>query len=74
MTLLQRFQKFIDDQHLFLPGDKLVLAVSGGVDSIVLFELCRQTGLDFSVAHCNFRKKTIRLSEAWQNDMEKQYG
>ncbi len=32
-----------------------MLAVSGGVDSVVLCELCRQAGYDFEIAHCNFQ-------------------
>ena len=55
MNLLQRFQDFIKQNNLFLPKDKLLLAVSGGVDSVSLCELCKQAGYDFSIAHCNFR-------------------
>ena len=32
-----------------------LLAVSGGVDSMVLCDLFLKSGLDFSVAHCNFQ-------------------
>ncbi|HET6766357.1 MAG TPA: tRNA lysidine(34) synthetase TilS [Chitinophagaceae bacterium] len=55
MTLLQRYQQFIKKENLFSPKDKLLLAVSGGVDSVVLCELCKQAGYDFEVAHCNFQ-------------------
>lgn len=40
--------------HLFEPGEKLVLAVSGGVDSMVLTDLMQKVGSHFVVAHCNF--------------------
>ena len=33
---------------------KYLLAVSGGIDSMVLLHLFMKTGLDFAVAHCNF--------------------
>jgi tRNA(Ile)-lysidine synthase len=55
MDLLQRFKESIQQQNLFHPKDKLVLAVSGGVDSVVLCELCKQAGYDFIIAHCNFQ-------------------
>jgi tRNA(Ile)-lysidine synthase len=35
--------------------DKLLLAVSGGVDSVALCELCKQADYDFEIAHCNFQ-------------------
>lgn len=55
MDLLQRFKKHIQTGNLFQEKDKLLLAVSGGVDSVVLCELCKQAGYDFAIAHCNFQ-------------------
>jgi len=55
MSLLQRFKDSIKQQHLFSSKDKLLLAVSGGVDSVVLCELCHQAGYEFTIAHCNFQ-------------------
>src|SRR6476646_10786054 len=55
MSLLQRFKDFIQQQNLFQPKDRLLLAVSGGVDSVVLCELCKQAGYNFTIAHCNFK-------------------
>ncbi|MFI5131487.1 MAG: tRNA lysidine(34) synthetase TilS [Chitinophagales bacterium] len=55
MSLLQRFSGFINNNNLFSAKDKLLLAVSGGVDSVVLCELCKQAGYDFMIAHCNFQ-------------------
>lgn len=55
MTLLEKFKEYIKQKNLFQPKDRLLLAVSGGVDSIVLCELCKQAGCDFTIAHCNFQ-------------------
>jgi tRNA(Ile)-lysidine synthase len=54
MSLLNRFIEIVKREHLFTQKDKLLLAVSGGVDSVVLCELCKQAGYDFIIAHCNF--------------------
>ncbi|UAY53173.1 tRNA lysidine(34) synthetase TilS [Ferruginibacter albus] len=55
MDLLKEFKDYIKKEDLFQPKDKLLLAVSGGVDSVVLCELCKQAGYDFTIAHCNFQ-------------------
>lgn len=55
MNLLASFQQVVKEKHLFSSRDKLVLAVSGGIDSVVLCELCKQAGCEFIIAHCNFR-------------------
>ncbi len=55
MNLRERFLRLIEWDQLFSPKDKLLLAVSGGADSVVLCELCQQGGFDFVIAHCNFR-------------------
>jgi tRNA(Ile)-lysidine synthase len=55
MALLQQFQQHITLNQLFSPNDTLLLAVSGGIDSVVLCELCKQAGYNFIIAHCNFK-------------------
>ena len=55
MNFLGKYKAYIKEQNLFQPKDKLLLAVSGGVDSVVLCELCKQAGYDFVIAHCNFQ-------------------
>jgi len=54
VDLLPDFLKFIDGQQLFQPKQRLLLAVSGGLDSMVLVDLCRRAGIDFGIAHCHF--------------------
>jgi tRNA(Ile)-lysidine synthase len=55
LNLLQRYQQIIKQKDLFSLKDKLLLAVSGGIDSVVLCELCKQAGYDFEIVHCNFQ-------------------
>jgi tRNA(Ile)-lysidine synthase len=76
MNLLQRFREFIQQQNLFHSKDKLLLAVSGGVDSVVLCELCRQAGYDFIIAHCNFqlRGQESERDEKFVRDLGEKYG
>ena len=52
--LLSRFKTFISEKKLFVATDHLLLAVSGGVDSVVLCELCSKSGFEFTIAHVNF--------------------
>jgi tRNA(Ile)-lysidine synthase len=54
-NLLQQFKEYVKKENLFRHGERLLLAVSGGVDSVVLCELCFQSGYAFTIAHCNFQ-------------------
>ena len=55
MDLLDKFKQYISKEDLFHTKDKLLIAVSGGVDSVVLCELCKQAEFHFVIAHCNFQ-------------------
>ena len=76
MNLLEKFKDYIKHQHLFQSKDKLLLAVSGGVDSIVLCELCKQAGYDFEIAHCNFqlRGEESERDEKFVRALAEKYG
>ena len=54
MSLLSQFQAFVRARRLFPEGSHLLLAVSGGLDSVVLLDLCKESGYDLLIAHCNF--------------------
>ena len=53
--MLQKFKKHITKEFPFLKDTKLLLAISGGVDSVVLFHLLHKLNYDVSLAHCNFK-------------------
>jgi len=57
------FKQLIKLQFPFLCQSKLLLAVSGGVDSIVMAHLCKLAKLDFSIAHCNFNLRGTESDE-----------
>ena len=52
--MLTKFQNYIESNHLINKGDRILVALSGGVDSMVLAELLRREGYDIAFAHCNF--------------------
>ena len=52
--MLTKFQNYIEQNHLINKGDRILVALSGGVDSMVLAELLRRCGYDITFAHCNF--------------------
>ncbi len=52
---LQEFKDHIDTNFPYLYDYKLILACSGGLDSVVLVELCHLLGFNFAIAHCNFK-------------------
>lgn len=53
--MLTRFQNHLNSNFPQLKDKKLLLAVSGGIDSIVLMHLFKQLNYDISIAHCNFQ-------------------
>ena len=52
--MLDQFQAYINRYHLIAEGDKLILALSGGIDSMVLADLLLKAKVEFVAAHCNF--------------------
>lgn len=53
--MLKAFQKYIQSKSLFDNNDKILLAISGGVDSMVMLHLFKEAGYNFQIAHCNFK-------------------
>jgi tRNA(Ile)-lysidine synthase len=70
------FLGFINDNHLFESTDQVLLAVSGGLDSVVMAELFHRVNQPFAIAHVNF---TLRASDSDEDavfveNMAKRYG
>ena len=53
--MLKVFQHLLQNRFSFLKEAPLLLAVSGGLDSMVLTDLCVNSGLNIALAHCNFK-------------------
>ncbi len=49
------FQKHLVEKFPFLKGKKILVAISGGIDSVVLTQLLFNLNFDVSLAHCNFQ-------------------
>ena len=75
MDLLKRFKECIIAHNLFSEKERLLIAVSGGLDSVVLCALCKQAGYDFEMAHCNFQLRANESDgdEALVNTLAAQY-
>lgn len=59
--MFSEFQQHISDQFPELQESSFLIACSGGIDSMVLTDLCLKSHLDFALAHCNFQ---LRENEA----------
>ena len=53
--MLEQFEKYIKENNLCTPGDRILLGVSGGVDSMVMMDLFLQKKYRIGIAHCNFQ-------------------
>lgn len=69
--MLQKFQNHLLHNFQFLNGKKLLLATSGGIDSMVMAYLFQQLEYKIGIAHCNFQ---LRGMESFgDQDFVKQY-
>ena len=59
--MVEQFLKYIHSEKLFHSSQRILLAVSGGADSMLMLHLFVQTGFPVAVAHCNFN---LRGSES----------
>lgn len=69
--MLDAYKTHLNINLPFLKKSKLLIAISGGLDSVVLTHLCHKANLDFALAHCNFnlRAKESDADEAFVLDL-----
>jgi tRNA(Ile)-lysidine synthase len=53
-AMVEQFLKFIHEENLFHSSQRILLAVSGGADSMLMLHLFVNNGFPVAVAHCNF--------------------
>jgi tRNA(Ile)-lysidine synthase len=51
---IRKVSQFIEEKHLLGFGDKVLVALSGGADSVALLRLLLRLGYACEAAHCNF--------------------
>jgi tRNA(Ile)-lysidine synthase len=61
MLPVKNFTDFIEQNNLFGHNSKILAAVSGGMDSVLMAHLLKAAGFNFGIAHCNFQ---LRGNEA----------
>ena len=61
--MLQKFQNHLLHNLQFLNGKKLLLATSGGIDSMVMLHLFEQLEYQIAIAHCNFQLRGVESFE-----------
>ncbi len=65
MLPVQQFTDYISQHQLFEKTDHVLLAVSGGKDSVLMAQLFKLAGFHFSIAHCNFN---LRADETQRDE------
>ena len=65
MKMQERFSAYIRNHCLVDPGDKILICLSGGIDSMVMAHLMLQEKISMAVAHVNYR---LRGSESDEDE------
>ncbi len=52
--MTEQFEQYRIQKKLFTESDRIVLALSGGIDSVVMLHIFSRLSLNIAAAHCNF--------------------
>jgi len=74
--MFDQFIQNIEEKQLFSSNQKVLLAVSGGIDSMVLLHLFEKSGFEYGIAHCNFQLRGDESDgdEQFVRDQVQQHG
>ena len=61
--MIEKLENHIAEKFSFLKDKKLLLATSGGVDSMVMVDLFQKLNLNIAIAHCNFQLRGLASFE-----------
>jgi tRNA(Ile)-lysidine synthase len=73
--MMDKVLAFNDQHQLFTPSDRLLAAVSGGIDSVVLCDILSCLKISFALVHCNFglRGEESDADELFVKKLAKKY-
>lgn len=73
--MLEKFVAYVHEKELFALEDKIILAVSAGIDSVVMCHLFHLAKFNFAIAHCNFglRGEESEEDELFVKKLAKKY-
>src|SRR5690606_25853512 len=59
MSVHERFVRYLEEEIHCQPGDRILLAVSGGKDSVLMAHLFARLAYPIGLAHCNFNLRGV---------------
>lgn len=74
--MVKEFQQYIEQQKFCDTDSRILVAVSGGIDSVVMLDLFEKTNYQIAIAHCNFqlRGKESDGDEQFVKSLSEKYG